>query len=148
MAITAIITNENAVNRAELLQTTLQYAKVRLLQSYQPQYTDNRTVLEANECNFTGYPAGGYNSTNWAGPTLPPGGGAAIAAPIVNVAPTSGNVISNNVTGYWVENTVGNVTSTYITAAINPGISVLNPTDQFPLFIQDWEGLVAAPSFG
>jgi hypothetical protein len=146
MAVTPIITAENSVNRATAFQTILQNAKCRLVQNLVPTSQTNRTQLIANECNFTGYPAGGYNTTNWAGPSLPPGGGAVITPPIVQVAPTSGNAISNNISGFWIENTASNVTSTYLTESIVPPITVLLPTDQFPLVIQDWEGLVAAPS--
>jgi hypothetical protein len=147
MPLTPILTNENSVNRAKYIQLGLVDAVVRLLNNYQPQYTDNRSVLLSNEATFNGYPAGGYNSTNWAGPGLPPGGGAVLTSPTIMVVPVSGNNISNNITGYWVEaaNLAGNLNATLLTAAINPGIPVYLPTDQFPLIIQDWEGLVASP---
>lgn len=138
------ITNEQAANRATLMKTTLADALLRLVQNLIPNQTTNRTVLLANEANFTGYPAGGYNTTNWTGPALLQTGGAVITAPSQNVIPAANNVITNNLTGWWLE-TAGNSPLTLLTGIINPALVVLLPTDQFPLLVQDFEGLVPAP---
>lgn len=144
MANSLLVTNEQAENRAALLQSTLANSKLRLLQSYAPAYTDNRTVLETHEANFTGYPSGGYNLTAWTGPALPGTGGSSITSPIVIVAPASNNTIANNITGFWVE-TGGNAPLAYLTGVISPGNVVTSPLDQFPIVVQDYEGVAVTP---
>jgi hypothetical protein len=142
MAANLIVTNEMALNRAAILQTALAGSVLRLLQNFSPSPTTNRAVLEANEANFTGYPAGGYNLTAWTGPALPGTGGAAITSPSVIVAPNVANNVTNNLSGFWIEST-GNTPLTYLAASFTPVIPVLVPTDQFPIIVQDIEGVSA-----
>jgi hypothetical protein len=144
MANALLVTNEQAINRALLLQSTLAASKLRVLQNYTPAYTDTRATLIANEATFTGYPAGGYTLTAWTGPALPGTGGSSITSPIVVVAPTTGNTIANDISGFWVEaSTTG--TLDYLTGTISPFVHVLNPVDQFPIVVQDYEGVAVTP---
>lgn len=144
MANSLLVTNEQAINRAELLQTTLLNSVLRLLQNYTPAMNDNRAVLLANEANFTGYPAGGYNLTAWVGPALPGTGGASITSILVNVVPAGNNVIVNNISGFWVE-TPPTANVTYLTGVFSPFIPVQNTLSQFPIVVQDFEGVAIAP---
>jgi hypothetical protein len=145
MANALMITNEQAVNRATVIKATFASGQLRLLANYTPNYTDNRAVLLSNEANFTGYPAGGYNVAAWTGPALPGSGGSSITSPIVTVEPASNNTITNNISGFWYEVNVANVTSTYLTGTFQPYLPVTTPLDQFPIVVQDYEGLAVSP---
>jgi hypothetical protein len=140
-----LVTNEAAVNRALLLQTTLAASKLRLLKSYTPAYTDDRATLIANEADFTGYTSGGYALTAWTGPALPGTGGASITSPLVTVAPSGGNVVSNDISGFWIEDASTPTPKVFLLGTFSPFITVLNPTDQFPIIVQDYEGVAVSP---
>jgi hypothetical protein len=142
MADATLVTNENAVNRATVIQTPLTNARLRLLDSYIPQITDNRTVLLANEANFTGYPSGGYN-ISFAGPSLISGAGAWLNSNVATVAPAANNTLSANLSGWWVESSA-NTPQTLLTGVFNPTRTVTTPLDQFPLIITDVEGLAGS----
>lgn len=145
MANSLLVTNEQAINRATLVQTALAASVLRLIQNYVPSYTDNRTVLLANEANFTGYTNGGYNVSGWSGPILPGTGGAALTSPLVNVSPSANNTVTNNISGFWVE-TTGNSPLTLLTGIINPPVPVLASTTGFPIVVQDYEGVSVSPT--
>lgn len=149
MPTTGIITQEMASNRAKVMQTTLAGTRLRLLQDYTPAPGDNQAALVAHEASFAGYPVGGYTLTTWTGPGSVAGGGAVITAPVVNVVPSAANTLSNNISGFWVEAEIaGSPPSsvTYLAGSIQPPRVVGVPSDQFPLLVQDFEGLVASPS--
>lgn len=136
-----LITTENAVNRATIFKTSLANTVIRLCQDYVPNVNTNRTTLIGAECNYTGYPTGGFNVTAWTGPGLAPNvSGAILTSPQIIPTPAGNNTQSNNVTAGWFE-TVGNTPVTLGTFIIQPPITVLAPTDQFPLTIQDIEGV-------
>lgn len=141
MADQTIITFENALNRAAIVQADLAASKLRLAQNITITPATNRANLVAAECNFTGYPSGGYNLATWAGPGLGPTGGAVITSPTVQVTPAANNTIANNCTAWWVEDSTNR---TLLTGVFNPGRNLVAPTDQFPFAVQDWEGLVAS----
>ncbi len=135
-----LVTQEQALNRATVIQAKLAGTVLRLVQNFTPAYLTNRTQLLASEANFAGYPTGGYNLANWTGPGLSPSTGAILTSPQVIVAPNVSNNVTNNLTALWIE-TTGNSPVTLLTGIINPTITVLAPTDQFPLIVQDVEGL-------
>jgi hypothetical protein len=149
---TIIISTENSLNRAEIMQTELIASKLRFVQApYVPSLASNRTALLAAEANFSGYPTGGYNLATWAGPGLVSTGGAIITSPAVQVAGAANESVNgvlnvgNTLTGWWTE-TADNVT--LITAAFAPNRSMNLLTDQFPYLVQDVEGAVSPPTSG
>ena len=146
MANALLVTNEQAVNRATIIQTALGSSVLRLLQNYTPSYTDNRAVLLTHEANFTGYTAGGYNVSGWVGPALPGTGGSSITSPLVNVVPAANNTITNSISGFWIEaNVAGVVNTTLLTGTITPYVNITAPLDQFPIVVQDYEGIAVTP---
>ena len=99
--------NAGAFFIAALLQTALAASKIKLFKSgltLTPATT--QAELEAVECDFTGYTAGGIAITAWNDPILAPEGGYSIQSPIsqwiVGATPT-GNLVG----GWWVEETGG-----------------------------------------
>lgn len=148
MANAITLTNENAINRADYIQKALANSVLRLLIDFTPIPTTNRAALLSNEANFTGYTAGGYALTAWDGPGFVSGTGALLTAPTIQVTPAGNNTITNNLTGGWVEqpNLSGTLNVTLLTFVLNPPVPVYSSLDQFPLTIQDVEGLVVPPT--
>src|SRR5204862_5977856 len=87
VADTQLYTNESAITKAGEIKTALALSKLRLFKEglSLTRFT-TITQLEAAECDFDGYSAGGYTLTAWTGPTAPSGGGALLTSPIVNPA--------------------------------------------------------------
>jgi len=97
------------VNAAEK-QTALAASKVRLFKStFVPTVATTLAELEADEADFTGYPAGGATITAWLDPLLDPAGGASITAPTVQFAVDPAPSATDIVGGFWLEDAAGDV---------------------------------------
>ena len=104
---TIIYPNAGALFIASLVQTALASSKLKLYKSgltLTPATT--QAALEAAECDFTGYTAGGIAISAWNAPILATAGGYSIQSPlaqwVVGATPT-GNLVG----GWWVEETGG-----------------------------------------
>jgi len=88
--------------------------KIRLFQDSLgvPTVETTITELEANEADYTGYPAGGFDVTAMAPPMGAPGGGVVILSNEVFATFTSGS--PNTIGGYWLEDTAGNVIQVFV----------------------------------
>lgn len=76
--------------------------KLRLFDnSFVPDQGTTRAELIAAETGLIGYPAGGYDITDFAAPVKAPLGGAIITSNLINVAYASGATAV--IGGYWVE---------------------------------------------
>jgi hypothetical protein len=139
---TIIITPENAVNRATLMLANLTGSKLRLVQNYTPNPTTTRDELIAAEATFSGYPAGGYATGTWTGPGIPSIGGAVLTSGVIVVVVTGEPPYTPNpnISGWWLE-TSGETPVTLLTGTFDPNRLATVPLDQFPLIIQDFEGL-------
>lgn len=114
MADTPLFTNAAALAGANALGKTIAdsgatpalIGKVRLFDgTLVPDTGTTKTELEAAETTLIGYPAGGYDLTDFAGAVFAPLGGAIITANLINVAYASGASVV--VGGYWVEDDAG-----------------------------------------
>jgi len=126
---------------AEQFQTHLAASKLRLFVSgYVPSPTEVLADLVANEATFSGYTAGGYPLSSWAGPNYNPGGGSQVNAPQVQVdfvAPGSGVPVTNNVAGWFLVDSGGNLIADGIFASPIP-LTVTG--DGFPITISIFAG--------
>jgi len=96
--------NVSCMAKATLDKTQLAGAKLRLFQTLTS--IDNQTTLAdlvAEECDYTGYPAGGETVAAWLGPILVAGGGASIFSGSV-LFDWSGALpgVANTVTGWFI----------------------------------------------
>lgn len=103
-------TNAACLVTAGELQTAFALSKMRLFKStFIPTVTTTKAQLEAEEVDFTGYPAGGATITAWLAPLLDPAGGASITAPTVQFAVTGPVTATDIVGGFWLEDASGDV---------------------------------------
>jgi len=88
--------------------------KIRLFQDSLgvPSVETTIVELEANEADYTGYPAGGFDVETMAPPMGAPGGGVVILSNEVFATFTSGD--ANSIGGYWLEDTAGNVITIFV----------------------------------
>jgi len=104
-----IYTKEAATAKANVVKTSLATGKIRAFKSpLIPNVNTTRAELIAAECDYSGYPAGGYTVTAFTGPTYPNAGGAQIQSPLVNFAYISADPapeVANDVGGYWYDDT-------------------------------------------
>lgn len=114
MADTPLFTNGAALAGANAIGKTIAdsgatpalIGKVRLFDgTLTPDAGTSKTELETAETTLTGYPAGGYDLTDFAGAVFAPLGGALITSNLINVAYASG--ASAIIGGYWVEDDAG-----------------------------------------
>lgn len=109
---TQLYTREGASAKATVTKTTLALSKLRFFKStlVVSQFT-TKDQLEAAECDFDGYTAGGYTLTAWTGPAWFAGGGAVITSPLTVVAygPAGDPPVGNAVGGWWIETAAGAV---------------------------------------
>jgi len=84
--------------------TRLAGAKLRLFKSgFTPAFGTTLAELNAVECDFSGYPAGGVTVTSWSAPILAPGSGAMITAGLVPFAfDGGGSGVTNLVGGFYL----------------------------------------------
>ncbi len=112
MADVQLYTGQAAMTKAELIIASLAGGKLRLFASSLTLTAfTTRAELLAAECDFDGYPAGGYALAVWSGPTAPAGGGALITSPLTNPAygPAGSPPKTNQCGGWWVEDEDTNV---------------------------------------
>lgn len=90
-------------------KTILAASKVRLFKSsLVPTPSTTKAQLEADECDYDDYPAGGAAITAFLAAILNPAGGASISAPTVQFSVTSNPpVVTNLVGGAWLEDAAG-----------------------------------------
>lgn len=123
MADYPLITIEGAVAMAETqglaiadpdATPTPTVGKIRLFKSDLgiPTVETSLADLEAQEADYTGYPAGGFDVTAMAPPMGAPGGGVVILSNEVFATFTTG--ASNAIGGYWLEDTAGNVIEVFV----------------------------------
>jgi len=135
-----LFTQQAATRKATIIQGGLAASKLRLVKNpiTLNQFT-TKEVLEANEADYDGYPAGGYPMATWLAPNNDPGGGSVITSPLVNVAfgtpsdPPIGNVLY----GWWLEDSTGSVR---LVGIWNPERPIQAPGDGFPFVCQIVEG--------
>jgi hypothetical protein len=114
--------------------------KLRLFDnSFIPDAGTTQAELEAAETTLTGYPAGGYDLTDFSNPTFTPLGGALVTSNLVNVAYASGAGVV--IGGYWVEDPDGNVREAFI---YDPPRTLAVVGDGWPIVVQLGYGANAA----
>lgn len=107
-----LYTNEAAFALADDVKTALAASKLRLCKfGIVVGQTTTKAALVAMECDFDGYPAGGYALALWTGPLSFEGGGAVITSPLATPTygpagvPPSGNAVG----AWWIEDAGGDV---------------------------------------
>jgi len=102
-------TKEGAVWLAGVVQGELALSKLRAYKSdFVPNASSTRADFVANECDFSGYPAGGITLTAFLDPGFDPNGGASIQSPAVQFAvATATPIVPNVVGGVWIETAAG-----------------------------------------
>ncbi len=94
-------------------QTYLAGSKLHLFASgYVPGPGDTLADLQAVECTYSGYSSNGVTLTAWLAGVYDPQGGVSISSPQVQfayVAPGSGSGTTNNVGGWFLEDSAGNL---------------------------------------
>jgi len=146
MADRPMTTTEGAIEQAEVSAVGIAdpgatpspiVGKIRLFKNSLGVPTVNtlKADFEAEEADFTGYPAGGYDITDML-PVMPaPGGGVVITSNKVNVSYTSGD--PNTIGGYWVEDGAGNVFDSFI---YDPVRTLAALPDGWPIVYQFGQG--------
>lgn len=105
-----IYPNVGAINIATLVQTELALSKLRLFkQGFIPGVGTTAANLIAEECDFTGYPAGGNEVTAFFDPILNPLGGASTDWPTSQFAAAAPYTVGNMVGGWWLETAAGDL---------------------------------------
>ena len=100
--------NSGVMHKAANLRTSLAGGKMHLYKDgFNPSLSTTKAELDLEECDFSGYPAGGMPVTNWLNPILDPSGGALIESGTLQfecsgVAPLTGNLV-----GGWYYTTTG-----------------------------------------
>lgn len=126
---------------AEAFQTHMAASKLRLfVAGYSPQPNETLADLVAVEATFSGYPAGGYALPTWTGPNYSPAGGSQVNAPQQQVdftAPGSGVPVTNNVAGWFVVDSLGNLIADGLFDTVIPMVIT---GDGFPITISLFAG--------
>jgi hypothetical protein len=99
-----------------------------------PDVGTDRAALEAAETTLTGYPAGGYDLTDFDGPLFAPGGGAVSTSNLVVVEYASGPAVQ--IGGYWVEDDNAPTPRVREVFAFDPPRSLGQVGDGFQLAVQ------------
>lgn len=99
------------LTQATEMQTALAGSALRLFQSsLNPSPSTPQSDYVRNECDFDGYPPGGNTIAAFLNPILAPVSGAQIQAPTSQFAYVDGvGHVSNNVGGWWLEDSLGNI---------------------------------------
>lgn len=132
MADSQFFTTEAALNQATLNKAAFAGSKLRLTKApFTPVPTTDRATFLANECDFDGYPAGGYAIAAYTGPLNFAGGGAVLTSPLVNIVygPAGAPPVGNSVSGWWIDDTTPAVVAS---GSYGPPRSVANVGDGFP----------------
>lgn len=141
----ALYTRDAAATKAGAIKTALALSKMRFYKSSLiPNQFTVLAALEAAECDFDGYTAGGYALTAWTGPQNDPQGGQVIASPAVNptYGPASDPAVTNDVGGYWIEDATSHVRYLVV---YNPARPMQSVGDGWTEVAQIVEGRNAAP---
>jgi hypothetical protein len=138
-------TKECAVAKAKDIQTALATSKLRLFKAPDlvPTTFTTRAELEAAECDFSGYTAGGYPLPVWTGPANNPGGGQALTSPLIHPAVdgAADPIIPNSVGGWWVEDKTAVSPQVRVVGVFDPPRSMSTPGDMIDWVDQIIEGL-------
>lgn len=143
-----LFTNEAALAGADVVALSIAdsgaspptVGKCRLFDdSVVPDVGTTQAELVAIETTLTGYPAGGYDVTGFAGAVFAPGGGAVVTSNLINVAYASGPAVT--IGGYWVEDPNGDLREVFI---YDPPRTLAVVGDGFPIAIQLGYGANAA----
>lgn len=130
------IPNVGALTLANVIQAYIAGSKLRLFVSgYIPGPGDTLANLEAVECTFSGYPAGGYSLATWQAAVLSLLGGAETVCPqqaVQYVAPGSGSGVSNIVGGWFLVDTGGNLIAD---GTFDSPVGLAAPGDGFPISV-------------
>lgn len=103
-----IFPNEAALTGAAVLQTALANSKLHLFKSGTVVGAETTLVdLDAAECDFDGYTAGGVTITAWLAPLLKAGGGAFIESGYKQFQYVDGVGHVTNIAGGWYITTSG-----------------------------------------
>ena len=133
---TQLYTTQAASAKAAAIITTLANSKLRLFKStlVLTQFT-TRAELLAAECNYDGYPEGGYELDEFTGPINDAGGGAVLTSPLVNPAygEPSDPPVGNEVGGWWIEDSEEKVR---VAGRYSPARPIQVPGDGFPVVVQ------------
>jgi hypothetical protein len=128
---------------AGAIQTHMAMAKLRLFVSgYVPIPQETLADLVANEATFSGYSAGGSSLPSWSGPNYSPIGGSQINAAQIQVdftAPGSGVPVTNNVAGWFVVDSLGNLICDGLFDTVIP---MAITGDGFPITVSLFQGNV------
>lgn len=127
--------NAGLLWQTNLLQTALAESVVRLFKgevSIGP--TTTLAMLQAAECDFSGYPADGIELTAWNEPILAPEGGMALLSPSVMFATADPTTTGNVVTGWWVE--TATTPKLVVCGTFDDGIPMQVPSQGLPLQIR------------
>lgn len=109
--------------------------KLRLLDnSFVPDSGTTRAELIAAETALVGYPAGGYDLTDFASATFAPLGGAIVTSNLINVAYASGTAAV--IGAYWVEDAATPTPNVREVFIYDPPRSLAVVGDGFPIAVQ------------
>lgn len=100
------------VVEAIALQTALAASKLRLFKAGVIALTPDATkaLLEANECDFDGYPAGGIELATWGDPLVDAGANSVLlAAPSKQFNYVDAAAVANDVGGWFLVDAAGNL---------------------------------------
>lgn len=110
MADIVLQTNEACLAQATAEATRLEGSFIRLFQAgLEVDQTTTAVQLEAEECDFSGYPAGGIEIEEFLAPILASEGGYSIQSPIAQFATASPTTVPNTIGGWWLETATGDV---------------------------------------
>lgn len=94
----------SVLGQGTMTATRLANAKLRLFKAgFTPSFGTTLAELNAVECDFSGYPAGGISITSWSAPILGPPQGAMITAGLLSFAMSgSPPAVTNSVGGFYL----------------------------------------------
>ena len=128
-----------AIKKANILKTALAASKLRAYKApFVPSPTSVKADFVANECDYSGYTAGGETITAFGTPYLDPAGGATIAAPSIQFqGATASPFVSNGINGFWIETSGGDLLTYWpLTSPVN----ITSPDDGVPFVASFNEG--------
>lgn len=132
--------NEGCLSQAAAVQTALVDSKLRLFkQGFVPSVSSKLADFVAEECDFTGYTAGGATIAAWLAPLYNPAGGASIDSPTVQFAAAAPYTIGNVVGGWFL--VADEATVVYACGTFQSGVPIGAAGQGVPLTIT----LVFAP---
>lgn len=130
--------NVGILEKAQNLQTSLAAGKMRLYKDgFLPTVTTVLADLVAEECDFTGYPAGGEDVLAWLNPILDPAGGASIESGTVQFEWATGAPDVANLVGGWFYTTAGGM---LIIGTFPVSVPMEGPGQGLPLNVKLVEG--------